>query len=82
MTITFEQLQEKAAMMIKHGKLADRVDNVLDLARINADDTIYVENVRPVIEYDQTALNTLAMILSHSRDEQVQGWFRLVGFSW
>jgi len=83
--MTFEQLRNAAAAIgpFIHGSLADRVDDVLDRARINADDTCYIEKTLPVAEYDQVALDSVACILSEREtDEDVRAWFETQGVKW
>lgn len=80
---TFKQLQDTASKMeIVHGNLADRLDDVLDRARINADDTCHVEKTQPVDQYDYIALNTVSEILSYLDDKEVCDWFAANNVTW
>lgn len=80
--MTFQELRTAADKMdCLHG-IGSRVDNILDQARINADDTVYAEKARPSSEYDRIAADTVAELLSYSSDAEAQAWFRGVGFSW
>jgi hypothetical protein len=76
--MTFEQIRNLARAIgpLLHGSLADRVDDVLDRARINADDTCYVEKSVPEGEYDSIALASVECVLSErDTDADVIAWF-------
>lgn len=85
--LRFEDLQKIAfhqftGKMTPEG-LGDRVDQVLDCARINADDTCCVEKSLPMAEYDAVALETVCGILSsRDADDEVRGWFKAQGVQW
>lgn len=80
---TFAALQNTVAKMeIERGNLADRLDDVLDRARGNADDTVYLEKTVPVTEYDAIGLATVGEILSYSTDQEVCAWFAAQGVTW
>jgi hypothetical protein len=77
MSPTFVQLRKMVDDMgVVHGELSDRLDDILDRARINADDTCYLEKTRSVEDYDRVALDTISDILSQSEtDADVCRWF-------
>lgn len=54
--------------------LGKRVDEVLDSARINADDTKYLEKNEDQ-SWEYIAMSTIEEILSFSSDKEVQDWF-------
>jgi hypothetical protein len=77
---TFHALrQEVDQMEIVDGNLAARLDYILDSARIDADDTCYVQNTAPVEAYDRVALDSVAEILRHSDDAEAREWFAARG---
>lgn len=81
--MTFASLQDQVSKMeIKQGNLADRLDNVLDIARGNADDTCYLEKTVEVAKYDSIAMATVSELLSYSKDEEVCKWFANQGVTW
>lgn len=83
MAKTFAEIQKTVSVMkIERGNLADRINDVLDRARINADDTCYKEKAQPESEYDRIAVDTIREILSYSNDIEVQGWFKSVGIDY
>ena len=92
--LTFEQIKLKAARLVdKKGMPTDLgrgVDNVLDRARINADDTIHVEKSAPESQYDSIAMDTIESCLACDEDalrgdywnatpNQIRAWFRRHG---
>lgn len=80
---TFKQVQDKASKLeIIKGNLADRIDDVLDRARINAEDTVYIEKAQDVTKYDHVALDTVSEILSYLDDEEVCDWFAANNVTW
>jgi hypothetical protein len=82
-TLTFKSLQNTVSRMeVRRGNLADRLDAVLDSARVNADDTCHVEKAQPVATYDAVALASLESILSYEKDSEVCDWFEAQGVTW
>lgn len=81
---TFAALQAKVAAVgpCRSGGLVDRLDDVLDRARINADDTCYVEKAQPTDQWDAIALATVSDILSATPDKNVCAWFARNGVEW
>lgn len=79
---TFKNLQDEVSKMDMTDSLSNRIDNVLDRARINADDTCHVEKTAPAAEYDAIALATVSDILSFENDQQVAAWFAARGVQW
>jgi len=79
--VTFTQLQALAAQLgdIRAGNLADRVDDVLDNARINADDTL---RANPAENHSAIALATVGCLLSCSNDNEVCAWFQAQGITY
>lgn len=79
--MTFEQIKAKAKKldMRKHDGLGHRVDEVLDSARVNADDTVYLEKEADASEWDSIAVGTLSSILADSKDKAVIRWFERQG---
>jgi hypothetical protein len=69
-------------MEIVQGNLAARLDYILESARIDADDTRYVEKVAPVEDYDRIVLASVAEILRHSDDAEARQWFAAHGVKW
>jgi hypothetical protein len=93
----WQNIKAKAAnLKDERGHLTDMghaVDDVLDRARINADDTIYVEKSRPETDYDEIAYGSIAGFLCGSDDElrgdywktspnQIRAWFKRHGYRW
>lgn len=80
---TFDSLRTAVDQMeigCGSGSLGDRLDDVLDRARVNADDTCYVEKSAPVEEYGRIALDSIACILSErDTDRDVIAWFAAQG---
>lgn len=91
----WQTIKAKAAnLKDDRGYLTDighAVDDVLDRARINADDTIYVEKARPEADYDEIAYGSIADLLCGSDDtlrgeywkatpNQIRAWFRRAGY--
>lgn len=84
MATTFKTLRKKVDAMgdIIIGTLADKLDDVLDRARINADDTVYVEKAQSVAQWNKIAYASIQDILSRSdTDEQAVRWFEKNGVS-
>lgn len=94
MATTFEQIKAKASRLVDdRGMLTDLgrgVDDVLDRARINADDTVYVEKSLPESEHDTVAIGSICDILSGRDDDlrgrwwdatpnQIRAWFKRHG---
>lgn len=83
--VTFRALQDKVYKKMTSGALLgsviDRVDGLLDRARINADDTVYLEKACPAEEWERIAMGTLQDILSYSEDGQAKYWFKRQGVS-
>lgn len=50
------------------------VGDILDRARINADDTVYVEKSAEPDQWDQIAMGTLEMILTYSDADLLNGY--------
>jgi hypothetical protein len=69
---TYDSLREAADKM-KRTALFHRIDNVLDQARINADDTVYLEKNH--CDWNEMAVNTIEGILSYHNDKAVIAWF-------
>lgn len=65
---------------LRPGSLIDRCDDIMDRARINADDTVYVEKSAPADQWSDIATATLEGILS-SRDaaDDERAWFTARG---
>lgn len=81
--MTFDEIKAKAAKLGTVSKLGMEVDHILDSARVNADDTCYVEKSAPVAEWSQIAVGTLRDILSYREtDKRAAAWFKRVGFQW
>jgi hypothetical protein len=59
--------------------LGSRIDNVLDQACINADDTMK-EGTHQT--WDAIAIATIESILAYSNDTEVQNWFKNNGISY
>ena len=88
LSVTFAGLRDAVDRM-DHGTveqnvfattLATRLDDVLDRARINADDTVYVEKAAVAAEWDRIALDTVSDILSQSgTDGDIVEWFLAQG---
>lgn len=84
-SITFRSLEvlvSKMDLTVGRLSLADRLDDILDRARVNADDTCYTEKTVPVTQYDRAALDTVASILSYTNDPEVCAWFAAQGMEW
>ena len=63
----------KDAEKIKSRKLYNAVDHILDSARINADDTVYLEKNDG--DWHEMALNTVESSLAYCNDKAVVAWF-------
>lgn len=83
MTTTFATLRTLVDKMeIQKGNLADRLDDVLDRARWNADDTVYTEKTVPASDWDSIALATVSEILAYGSDAEVSAWCAAQGVEW
>ena len=80
----FKTLQTRVQQMMSkpHARIVNRLDNLLDQARINADDTIYVEKAADPKKWDKIALMSLESLLAYSTDLEVQAWFKKNGVRW
>jgi hypothetical protein len=81
---TFKQIQDLAQALYEartNRVLADEVSNMVDAARINADDTCYVEKSMPVEEYDAVALTSLEQGCCYAEANQLAAvaWFTANG---
>lgn len=81
--ITFHQLEKRAAK-IRAVELWRGVDNILDVARSNADDTIYVDREAKPYQWNEIAVASIGSLLSEKNytTEAVRRWFRKVGLEW
>ena len=79
--MTFDEIKAKARKldMRNPNGLGQRVDDALDSARVNADDTCYVEKEADPSRYDEIALGTLSSILAYSNDKAMIRWFERQG---
>lgn len=78
--MTFASIQSTAAKLgTRRATLGARIDDILDNARINADDTVYVEKAAPVADWDRIALASLQSLLSYCGDSKAVAWFRRNG---
>lgn len=81
--VTFAELETKVSRMpLYAGTLGSRIDSILDLARCNAEDTVFVEKARDASEYDAIALGSVESILCYSSDKPVMRWFARNGVKW
>lgn len=79
--MTFERLVRKADRLdTRHGSFGARILDVLDNARINADDTVYLE--KSTLDWNAVAIASLETILSYSEDKRVNAWFHRNGVTW
>lgn len=79
--MTFEAIRKAAEPLgTMRGTLGDAVDDILDKARINADDTVFVEKSSE--DWDAMAMASLEGILSVSTDPAACDWFRNAGVRW
>ena len=62
--------------------LANRVGYLVDAARVNADDTVYLEKTVDEDQFDKIAVASLEGLLCSCTDEEVCAWFRKQGFRW
>lgn len=80
--MTFADLKAAAAKLgTQYNTLGYRVDALLDSARVNADDTVYLEKAAPESDYDRIALDTVMMELSYCTDKAVIRWFAKRGIN-
>lgn len=77
--ITFQQIQDKVGHNFVKGSVLDLVDDVLDRARINANDTIYVEMADTEENFDKIAIASIIDILSYETNQKVINWFKEIG---
>jgi hypothetical protein len=77
-----EIVKMASTLEISRGSLGDRIDEMVDSARVNADDTVYLEKAAAESDYDMVAISTLELILSDSNDEEAKTWFKSIGFNW
>ena len=75
MSNPFQTLRDQLPVDFRHGSVEDRVDDLFDKARINADDTVFVEKARPIAEWDAVAMASVVDLLSFSTDAAVNRWF-------
>ena len=68
---TYDTLRRDADKM-KRTRLYDRVDHILDSARINADDTVYLE--KSAYDWNGIAVSTIECLLS-DQDQVTVSWF-------
>lgn len=76
----FAHLQDaqRAMKVTAYRCLADRVSAVLDSARVNADDTVYLEKAAPEADYNVIAIESIRSLLSdreYSNDKRLVTWF-------
>lgn len=71
---TFETLC-RAAQDIPPGSLADEVSYMLDAARVNADDTVYVDKSAPESDWHRIAMDSLESACAYSRNSDAVSWF-------
>lgn len=92
--VSFEVIKGKAAQLVDgKGRLTDLghgVDNVLDRARINAEQTVYVEKSAPESDFGQIAMSTIELCLACDEEElrgeywnaspdEIRAWFKAQG---
>ncbi len=67
---------------VAQGSVLDRVDNVLDNARINADDSVYGDKSATEDQYEQIFVASIQCILSSQNDKAVAKWFAKNGVTY
>jgi len=80
--MTFEQINSKAAKLDWSRGTGKNIHNILDSARINADDTVYTNKSTTESEWDAVACNSLELLLGECKDIRLLNWFRRIGFVW
>lgn len=81
---TFKQIDDLARSLPfgRLGDLADRIRCVLDFARTNADETIYLEKAASEADFDAIALASLESNLCFCEEFDVCEWFAANDVSW
>jgi hypothetical protein len=75
---SYETLRKSVdALGVVHGTLSDRLDDMLDNARINADDTVYHE--RAATDWNAIATASLESICADTHDHEAAAWFAAHG---
>lgn len=74
MTKTFHQLQRETSRL-KPTSFNRQVQAIIDDARVNADDTIYLEKAQPESAYNDIAIDTIRFILSSIEDKRIINYF-------
>lgn len=78
--MTYEAIRKLATEFYNldpRNEVACEVINMVDCARVNADDTCFVEKSRPDTEYHQIAMDSLEMQLAYASENQTAAvaWF-------
>lgn len=80
--MTHRELEtEMMAQMDPNNAVWRGVSAILDSARVNADDTVYVERVAGA-DWETIAMATISDVLSYCSDAAVCDWFASRGVRW
>ena len=71
----WEKLRAEVERMDMFKDFPRRLDMVLDSARVNADDTVFVERACDVTGWHDIALGSIETVLAYSTDKKVLAWF-------
>jgi hypothetical protein len=85
MTPTYDNLRKAAAALgspLVAGSPAEEVDALIDSARVNADDTVYVEHAAPESAWDAIFAGSLASLLAYGTSAAAKDFFRANGVIW
>lgn len=79
-TSLYDTLLAAAPKRVTRFDIADQIDEVLDSARINANDTIYIEKAAPESEWNLIFKGTIESILAFGDySAEVKAWFAAQG---
>lgn len=76
---TYQDLTRAAAA---RNVSCDEVDQLIDAARVNADDTIFVEHSMSENDWEWCFMESLCQALSYSNDTAAAAWFKAQGVRW
>lgn len=73
MTSLYDNLQSQIDALGYGNALGRRLDNILDEARANADETVYVE--KTTSEWHTVLIASLESLLCYCDDKELSAWF-------
>jgi hypothetical protein len=80
--VAFQHLENEIQKIGIYTPLGYALNAVHDSARVNADDTIYVEKSAPQEDWGKIAISSLENLLSFCSDKAVCDWYEAHGIRW